>query len=325
MPESTTTDTLIIPVIAQGGVNTNVYLTQDYPMATTIEEINGILNVVADNIGDLYEKDAVLTDDIADLQDQIDAIDLTSIIDDAAATGTNLTYSIDKIKTLLADQKTAMEDGASADMNTFKEVEDEVLALQGRVTLLETKVTALESEMDEAQADILAIEGKFDANGKVKAENLPDYIVQGLQYQGSFAVDTDTLPTPAEGEGGNDGHFYTVSVGGSLTLTSGATTVQPGDTLISDGEEWVAIARIDAVTSVNGKTGAVVLVAADIGYTASLASGLTATDVKSALDEIGAKVKVFMDAFGNPADMMTVSAWKARMNTARTDGVTTAV
>lgn len=281
-------------------------------MATTVEEINGIVTEIADHIGDLYEKDAVLATDIAGLQTQINAIDLTSIIDDAAdPSATAVTYSVNKINSLLSAMQTAMVGGASADMDTFGEVETEVTALKGRVTILETKIANLES--------------KFDANGKIKAENLPSFVTGGLVFDGMFNPATDTLPTPAEGEGGNDGHFYTVGANGTVAGTAqGSVTVRAGDTLMSDGVVWVAIAREDVVSSVNGKTGNVVLVGADIAFTATNESGLTATEIQGGLNEVATKMKAFTDAFGDPADIVTVSAFQARLLAARTDGVQTA-
>lgn len=286
----------------------------DNEMATTVEEINSQLGVLADHVGDLYEKTDVNAQDIAQLQSDLAAIDMTAIIDDDSPAATNTTFSANKISSLLAQLQSDIEAGIKGDAETYTDlglVEDEILSMQNRLTLLETKVSDLEA--------------KFSSEtGKMLPEFLPDFVTGGLTFKGTFDATTDSLPAPAEGENGNDGWMYTVSVGGTVTTASGATPVQPGDTLISDGVAWVAIARVDAVASVNGQTGAVVLTSADMSFTAANDSGLTATDAQAAINEIAAKFKVFSDAFGNPADMGTLAALKARINTARTDGVTTA-
>lgn len=278
---------------------------------TAIAEINGTLNEIADHIGDLYEQDAVMAQDIADLQTELAAIDLTDIIDDSAdSTATAVTYSANKISSLLATMQTEMVNGAPANMGTFGEVATEVGALQSRVTILETKVANLDN--------------KFDTAGKIKSEFLPSFVTGGLTYQGTFSPAVDTLDPALEGEGGNDGHFYTVSANGVVTTATGATPVSAGDTLISDGNAWVAIAREDAVTTVNGKTGNVVLTGADINFVATLESGLSATEMQAGLNEVATKMKTFTDAFGDPADMLGLSDFQARLLTARTDGVQTA-
>lgn len=288
---------------------------EDDGMTTTIEQLNADLGLLADHVGDLYESGAATQEQLDQLQADFEALDMTSIINDAATSGANITWSVDKIvASILESFNQAKADLLGGDppeaLNTIFKLANELTSVGGRVSVLET--------------DVAALQAKFDSNGLLKSQYLPSFVTGGLTFKGVFDATADTLPTPAEGEGGNDGWMYTVSIGGTVNTAAGATVVQAGDTLISDGVAWVAIARVDAVTSVNGKTGAVVLAAGDITYTASNESGLTATTIKGALDELGAAIKAKFEQLGDLTALIGTVGLAARIQTARTDGVVTA-
>ena len=285
------------------------------PMTTTVEQLNENLGILADHVGDLYEAGTATQEQLDALQADFEALDMTGIINDAATSGAAVTWSVDKIVSSIAAKFQQAKDdllgGEPAEaLNTIFKLANELTSVGSRVSVLET--------------DVAALQAKYDTNGLLKAEFLPSFVTSGLTFKGTFDPATDTLPTPAEGEGGNDGWFYTFSASGSVTTAAGVTAVQAGDTVISDGVAWVAIARVDAVTSVNGKTGAVILAASDIDYTASNESGLTSGTIKETFDAIGAAIKAKFDKLGNLDDLMSLTALKARIQTARTDGVTTA-
>ncbi len=82
-----------------------------------------------------------------------------------------------------------------------------------------------------------------------------------LSYQGTWNASTNT-PTLASGVG-TQNYYYVVSVAGSTNL-DGITNWNPGDWAIFNGSVWQKIDTTDAVVSVNGQTGAVVLVVGDI-------------------------------------------------------------
>lgn len=274
-------------------------------MATTVEEFNGVIAQVATDIGDLMERQDASEGDITALQDAVAAIDLTSIIsNNPAATGTNIAWSVDVVTSKLAEVKTQIIGGAPEAYDTLGKVGTEIDLLKGRVDLLETKMAALEA--------------KFDNNGVLKAEHIPSYITDGMTFKGMFDATADSLPVSSND---TDGDFYKVSVAGTVNVAAGATAVHAGDTIMSDGDAWYVIGRDDLVTSVNGQTGAVVLTAPDLQYTASLDSGLNATDVAGALNELGKKVKDFLAAFGDPAAITTAAGYLAMRNAAATDGV----
>ena len=85
-----------------------------------------------------------------------------------------------------------------------------------------------------------------------------------LSYQGTWNASTNT-PTLATGVG-TKGYYYVVSVAGSTNL-DGITDWQVGDWAVFNGTAWQKVDNTDAVTSVNGQTGTVVLTAANVGAT----------------------------------------------------------
>ena len=99
--------------------------------------------------------------------------------------------------------------------------------------------------------------------------------IGALVYKGTWDAATNT-PTLTSGVG-NKGDYYVVSVAGTTNL-DGITDWQVNDIALFNGSVWQKIDNTDAVLSVNGKTGAVVLNANDVGATANttyvLVSGL---------------------------------------------------
>ena len=85
-----------------------------------------------------------------------------------------------------------------------------------------------------------------------------------VSYQGTWNASTNT-PTLASSVG-NQGNYYVVSVAGSTNL-NGITDWQIGDWAIFNGSVWQKVDNTDAVSSVNGQTGTVVLTAANVGAT----------------------------------------------------------
>ena len=99
--------------------------------------------------------------------------------------------------------------------------------------------------------------------------------IGALVYQGTWDASTNT-PTLTSSVG-NKGDYYIVSVAGNTNL-NGITDWQVNDIAAFNGSVWQKIDNTDAVLSVNGQTGAVVLTASDVGATPNttyvLASGL---------------------------------------------------
>jgi hypothetical protein len=100
----------------------------------------------------------------------------------------------------------------------------------------------------------------LDAGGKVPTSQIP---LQGdLNYQGTWNASTNT-PTLTSSVG-TQGYYYVVDVAGSTNL-NGITDWKIGDWAIFNGSVWQKVDNTDAVTSVNGQVGTVVLTASDVG------------------------------------------------------------
>lgn len=100
----------------------------------------------------------------------------------------------------------------------------------------------------------------LDAGGKVPTSQIPQ--MGDLNYQGTWDASTNT-PTLTS-SAGTKGFYYVVSVAGSTNL-NGITDWKVGDWAVFNGSVWEKIDNTDAVTSVNGYTGTVVLTATDVG------------------------------------------------------------
>lgn len=99
----------------------------------------------------------------------------------------------------------------------------------------------------------------LDAGGKVPTSQIPQ--MGDLNYQGTWNASTNT-PTLTSSSG-TKGFYYVVSVAGSTNL-NGITDWKVGDWAVFNGSVWEKIDNTDAVTSVNGFTGTVVLTTTDI-------------------------------------------------------------
>lgn len=95
-----------------------------------------------------------------------------------------------------------------------------------------------------------------------KVQNQINGLAGGVTYEGTWnaATNTPTLTSSV----GTQGHYYVVSVAGNTNL-NGITDWQIGDWAIFNGSAWQKVDNTDAVVSVNGYTGAVVLTYSDVG------------------------------------------------------------
>ena len=99
----------------------------------------------------------------------------------------------------------------------------------------------------------------LDSGGQVPLSQLPP--LGDLNYQGTWNASTNT-PTLTSSVG-TKGYYYVVSVAGTTNL-NGITDWQVNDWAVFNGSVWQKIDNTDAVTSVNGYTGTVVLTNTDI-------------------------------------------------------------
>jgi len=101
----------------------------------------------------------------------------------------------------------------------------------------------------------------LDGSGTVPIAQLPAAVLGALSYQETWNASTNT-PTLTSSVG-TKGYYYVVSVAGSTNL-NGITDWVVGDWAVYNGTAWQKVDNTDAVTSVNGLTGTVVLTTTNI-------------------------------------------------------------
>jgi hypothetical protein len=132
--------------------------------------------------------------------------------------------------------------------------------LTASATIPNTDITGLgtASTKDAGVANGVAT---LDAGGKVPVSELPAAVLGALSYQGTWdaATNTPTLTSSV----GTKGYYYVVNVAGNTNL-NGITDWLVGDWAVYNGTVWQKVDNTDAVTSVNGLTGTVVLTTTNI-------------------------------------------------------------
>ncbi len=137
---------------------------------------------------------------------------------------------------------------------TFQTLDTSVVPENGPIYFTEPRVraTVLTGLNLSGGGTIAATDSILTAFGKV--QNQISALVGGATYQGTCNASTNT-PTHASGTG-TKGYYYVVSVAGSTNL-DGITDWKVGDWAIFNGTTWDKVDNTDAVSSVNGFTGAV--------------------------------------------------------------------
>lgn len=131
-----------------------------------------------------------------------------------------------------------------------------------------------------------------------------------ITYKGTWDASSNT-PTLTSSVG-SQGDYYVVSVAGTTNL-NGITDWQIGDWAVFNGSVWQKIDNTDAVTSVNGQTGTVVLGATDVGATSNTTYVLT-SGLLSGGGQLTGNVTVILNSVpvanvtGAVANTTTVSA-----------------
>ncbi len=159
-----------------------------------------------------------------------------------------------------------------ADGNAEVKSVNSIAPIAGNVTLTAANIGAVSTTAVNAANGVAPL----DSNGKIPSANLPDSILGGVNYQGTFIPGTTTLAAAASA---NKGFYYIATANGTYTPPSGTLlTFSTGDWLISNGSSWSVVDSQDAVTSVAGRTGVITLTAADIvsGTFASAQTGASA-------------------------------------------------
>jgi hypothetical protein len=137
---------------------------------------------------------------------------------------------------------------------TFQTLDTSVVPENGPVYFTEPKVraTVLTGLNLTSGGSIAATDSVLQAFGKV--QNQISALVGSVYYAGTWNASTNS-PTLASGTG-TKGYYYIVTVAGSTNL-DGITDWKIGDWAIFNGTTWDKVDNTDAVSSVNGFTGAV--------------------------------------------------------------------
>lgn len=130
---------------------------------------------------------------------------------------------------------------------------------------LQALETEVETKLDASEKGAALGVATLDAGGKVPASQLPNSL---MDYLGTWAASTNT-PTLANGTG-NAGDVYVASDAGTVDFGAGNITFAAGDWVIYSGSVWEKSVNSNAVASVNGFTGVVVLDTADIAEDTNL-------------------------------------------------------
>lgn len=142
-----------------------------------------------------------------------------------------------------------------------------------------------------------------------KAQNQINALVGGVNYQGTWNATTNS-PALADGVG-TKGYYYVVSVAGSTSI-DGITDWKLGDWIIFNGTTWQKVDNTDAVISVNGQLGIVVLTTNDV---ADSTNKRYVTDAQLVIlgNTSGTNT-------GDQTSIVGITGTKAQFNTANSDG-----
>ena len=116
------------------------------------------------------------------------------------------------------------------------------------------------TDEERAEVDDILTRKADLVHGKVPITQLPSAI---MEYKGTWNANTNS-PQLADGVG-NTGDVYRVSVGGTIDLGAGAIEFHATDYVIYNGVIWQKSDTTDAVTTVNGQIGDVVINPASLG------------------------------------------------------------
>lgn len=119
----------------------------------------------------------------------------------------------------------------------------------------------------------------LDSGSKIPTAYLPAAVLGNVDYIGSWdaSTNTPTLPDPTTVKG----NYYVTATAGTqtgATFDGGSLTFAVGDWAISNGVVWQKVTSESTITSVNGKTGVVVLSASDVSALA-LSGGTMTGDI----------------------------------------------
>ena len=159
--------------------------------------------------------------------------------------------------------KTALDLKMNASVNAGGEISGPISNLQILNSAVLAKVL---TGLSISGASITATDNLLQAFGKLQSQI--NGVLGGAIYQGVYNATTNSASL-VDGTG-TKGHYYVVSVAGVQDFGSGSIDFNVGDWAIYNGTIWQKVDNTDAVSSVNGKLGAVSLTTADISEVTNL-------------------------------------------------------
>lgn len=209
--------------------------------------------------------------------DEVTASDLRTFLDQGSYTPSSHTHAADdvvsgtfaaaRIPSLAASKITS---GTFADARIS---ESSVTQHEAGISITESQISDFGTYQVTSEKGAANGYAPLDSGAKLDASYLPDSILGQVEYQGTWAADTNTAAIPAASSS-NKGHYYITT--GSVASGHGYSNVpdvdfQAGDWIISDGTSWTKVDNSDVVTTVFGRNGNIVANAADYAlYYASL-------------------------------------------------------
>ena len=240
----------------------------------------------------------------------VTAPDVSTIVDDkidaaidALDSSANDTDNGIYVKVTEENGKITAVDVSASDLvtNYKKDISDAIKALDASANDTDNGIYVEVTEVDgkitgvNVDASGMAKKADLDEQGKILADQLPDYILGQVLFGGTIDGtgkvtasanfkakygDTTVVPAAAQVEGA---YFVATDNG-----TTNGVEYNTGDWVISTGESWVKVDNTDAVTSVAGLTGAVTATA----LAAELSKDGLANELalKSEVDAVGKRI-----------------------------------
>jgi len=150
-----------------------------------------------------------------------------------------------------------------------------------------------------ATAIALSSKADLDGSGKVLLSQIPDALIGQVKYQGVWdaSANTPTLVNP-DYTTSDHGWYYVTNVAG----TQFGIDFQIGDWIINDAGTWSKVDNTDAVSSVNGMFGAVVIDKTSVGL----------SNVQNIDSSVAANITT--DSTHEFVTDVDIAAWNAKQN-----------
>jgi hypothetical protein len=231
-----------------------------YPNLTEVSYVKGVTSSIQDQIDGKQDEDNLLTS-----------------ISNLGGNGIIVRQNGNDAETreiVAGSNKVVVSNGDGVSSNPSIDVAPENIPTGGEVSgnlddiaILNSAVLAkVLTGLNVSGGSLAATDSIIEAFGKV--QNQINGVLGGAIYQGTWNASTNT-PTLSDATGVK-GHYYVISVAGTQDLGDGDIEFAVGDWAIHNGTKYDKVDNTDAVVSVNGLIGAVVLDTGDVAENGNL-------------------------------------------------------